>query len=388
MSEYVLLINGDLLTKERLEAVRRSRRIERTPKRRFQYVVFIPGLFHFKMACADALWRTWIQPQTGRQDPNSLYQHAGVLRPQETGKIGTKPGFRRMHDLIHHDIAASMLNCWGLEAEGHNKKWSSLDAFANSQPSWDLIVEMSEDIVLKYVGNIPNLREARKKPDHQRDKIFENQILRNRDELLYVELSHAMNAGDIGRVEETFLQWIYIFKATGKHKYAWHTLQFMFNLWKVYPPELVRIIRMNWLCNPTGRPDAFRAVDWVVERNNLYTKVIYGGSGSNRTIDHIVEESILIELFRECHVTVENGFHLEHRTIRHGAPDMRKTLKKLGNHMKEKAPHVFMAGRNADCCVDDKIFGGLQLVQTTELADTVGENDEQVEVEADDLAAE
>ena len=30
---------------------------------------------------------------------------------------------------------------------------------------------------------------------------------------------------------------------------------------------------MNWLCNPTGHPDCFRAVDWVVERNNLYTKV-------------------------------------------------------------------------------------------------------------------
>ena len=33
------------------------------------------------------------------------------------------------------------------------------------------------------------------------------------------------------------------------------------------------IIRMNALCNPTGRPNAFRPVDWLVERNNLYTKV-------------------------------------------------------------------------------------------------------------------
>jgi len=30
---------------------------------------------------------------------------------------------------------------------------------------------------------------------------------------------------------------------------------------------------MNLLCNPTGKPHGFRAVDWVVERNNLYTKV-------------------------------------------------------------------------------------------------------------------
>jgi hypothetical protein len=97
---------------------------------------------------------------------------------------------------------------------------------------------MSEDIVLKYVGNTPNIWEARRKPEGQRDEIFENQILRNHDELLYIELSHAMNTGDISRVEETFLQWLYIFKAMGKHKYTWHTLQFMFNLYKVYPPEL------------------------------------------------------------------------------------------------------------------------------------------------------
>lgn len=30
---------------------------------------------------------------------------------------------------------------------------------------------------------------------------------------------------------------------------------------------------MNWLINPSGRPHAFRGVDWLVELNNLYTKV-------------------------------------------------------------------------------------------------------------------
>ncbi|KAH9008001.1 hypothetical protein EDB85DRAFT_1843007, partial [Lactarius pseudohatsudake] len=55
ISEFVLLIHGDLLTKEHLDTVRDSRRIEDTPKDRFQYVVFIPGLFHYKMACVDAL---------------------------------------------------------------------------------------------------------------------------------------------------------------------------------------------------------------------------------------------------------------------------------------------------------------------------------------------
>jgi hypothetical protein len=30
---------------------------------------------------------------------------------------------------------------------------------------------------------------------------------------------------------------------------------------------------MNILCNPTGTNSRFRAIDWLVEHNNLYTKV-------------------------------------------------------------------------------------------------------------------
>jgi hypothetical protein len=57
------------------------------------------------------------------------------------------------------------------------------------------------------------------------------------------------------------------------------------------------VIWNNWLVNPTGKPDSFHGADWLVELNNLYTKVIYGGAGSNYTIKHIIEESILIDLY-------------------------------------------------------------------------------------------
>jgi len=34
-----------------------------------------------------------------------------------------------------------------------------------------------------------------------------------------------------------------------------------------------KAIRMNILKNPTGKKGRFRAIDWIVEHNNLYTKV-------------------------------------------------------------------------------------------------------------------
>jgi hypothetical protein len=94
MSEWIIIVHGDLLTKERLDSIKESRSIEDTAKRRFQQLHFVPGLFHYKMACADAHWRTWVKPKEACADENSLYEHAGVLRPDDTGKFISKPGFQ------------------------------------------------------------------------------------------------------------------------------------------------------------------------------------------------------------------------------------------------------------------------------------------------------
>ena len=117
----------------------------------------------------------------------------------------------------------------------------------------------------------------------------------------------------------------------------------------------------NWLVNPTGKEDGFRGVDWLVELNNLYTKVIYGGSGSNYTLKRVLEESILIDLYRQCHVSVENGFFLLHRTIRHSPPDMTKTLVKLGQHYSQIEPHVFKTGRKSYSVMIDLIWEGISI---------------------------
>ena len=231
ISEYVLLVHGDLLTKERLDTVRASRCIEDSPKNRFQFVVFVLGLFHFKMACVDALWRVYLQAKEGREDVNSTYQHVGILRPQETGLMTSKPGFRRMHDVVHHELHAAILECWRVEVSSLVLSDSaSLKVFAETNPGWDLIEKMSEDIVRKYIATTEGLLQARRSPASERDQQFENQALWNRDFLLYVDLCNVINIGDVGWVEASFLHWIYIFLSTGKHKYASQLARFLRNL--------------------------------------------------------------------------------------------------------------------------------------------------------------
>lgn len=94
----MLPVHGDLLTKERLDSVKATWKIEKIPKRRFQYVVFVPGLFHYQMTCADAIWRTWVQPTAARKDPNGLLDHVEVLRARDVKKFTVKPGFARVLD--------------------------------------------------------------------------------------------------------------------------------------------------------------------------------------------------------------------------------------------------------------------------------------------------
>ncbi|KAF8833272.1 hypothetical protein BDN67DRAFT_917331, partial [Paxillus ammoniavirescens] len=117
------------------------------------------------------------------------------------------------------------------------------------------------------------------------------------------------------------------------------------------------------LCNPTGKVFTFLAVDWLVERNNLYTKVIFCGGGPNGSLDHIIKESPLIEVYQNIHVTIENSFHLQHQTIRHAQPDMTKTIQKLAIFIKDKHSHMKKESRGALCSIPDQLSARIALIQ-------------------------
>ena len=238
LTPYVVLIHGDLGTGERLQAVQIRRSLEATPWDRFQHVVFTPGLFHLKMACADALWRCFIQPLTMREDETSLMCDVSQLRPRETGIIGSKPGFHRMHQLISHAGIVRRLDCWRVYVQKKNAQWTSLEAFAASNPTLDDLKTWADDIALEYIASSYLLYNMHQRKPSQRDMQFENALLLNKYFLLYEEITYAMNLGDIGRVETCIISWIPILKAVGKHKYATHMTNFLLDVHFVYPPGL------------------------------------------------------------------------------------------------------------------------------------------------------
>ncbi|KAI6111628.1 hypothetical protein EDD16DRAFT_1694167 [Pisolithus croceorrhizus] len=142
--------------------------IESTSWNHLQHVVFIPGLFHLKMACMDVLWCCFLQPLAAHKDKTSLIVHAE-----------TKGGF------------------------------SNVEAFTLSKPTLDDLKKMANEIACTYVAR-NQLQQMHWEQEKKQDLQFKN-------------LSYVMNHRDIGCTETCTVSWILMLKAMGKHKYAMHT---------------------------------------------------------------------------------------------------------------------------------------------------------------------
>jgi hypothetical protein len=108
---FVLVVHGDLGVLERVKSVLASRKIERTDRESFEYVETVPGLFHVLMACADAIWRTYIEPKGLQKDRGSIYQQFSDLYPKKQAKLTSSTPFRMLHDGIDHILTARILDC-------------------------------------------------------------------------------------------------------------------------------------------------------------------------------------------------------------------------------------------------------------------------------------
>lgn len=197
-----------------------------------------------------------------------------------------------MHEVIQDVGAALRLDAWRVEARRRNPAWISLEAFAESKPDAALLEQMSNTLATSYVaGYEANLFKMRKKPAADRDPQNENTLSMHKYFLLYEELSYSINYHDIGRLETVFPPWIYILKATGKHKYAAAMTKFLTDVHFLYPEGLKYVhsilmclyrishiwhrhaVRYNLIVNPTGKEGRGRGADWVEEANNLFIKV-------------------------------------------------------------------------------------------------------------------
>ena len=266
----VTLVHGDLGVLERVKSIHKSRRIERTDREAFEFIETVPGLFHVLMACADAIWRVYIEPKPQQDDPRGVFHQFLTLNPAGLAKLKSNPPFRMLHNGIEHVLAARVLECARSSLNVATIKDVQKLPFTFHQ-----IQDLALTIYKNHVEGGLHLDELGNDGFEKlsvQEQAAKNRRLFNRDALLYRVLARSMKLGAIGMVEDILAHWVPIFKATRKHKYASFMFEFLVRL-RGLPPRLGRAIRLNWLCNPTGSKEGFRAIDWVVELNNCYVKV-------------------------------------------------------------------------------------------------------------------
>ncbi|KAI6127281.1 hypothetical protein F5141DRAFT_997535, partial [Pisolithus sp. B1] len=76
------------------------------------------------------------------------------------------------------------------------------------------------------------------------------------------------------------------------------------------------------LINPTSHPMKWRAIDWCVELNNLFMKVIYSWKNSNHSIEWIILELPLVQVYWNLQGLVQQSFGHMHLTTNHAVPNM------------------------------------------------------------------
>lgn len=206
---------------------------------RLDFVVFVMGLFHFKLACADAIWRLFIKVIKGCMDTSSLIELIGQIQPRQTGKFTNgNPGFQYMHEIIQDIGMALRLYCWLQKAKSTSLGITSWDDFARSKLRWEDLESIACSLSKDYVGDTMKIDSKHEQLAEDHDQQNENMMILMQYLLLYKESSYAMNAGDIGWLESTFLPWIWIFNCCRKHKYASELRQYLKDAHFIYPKPL------------------------------------------------------------------------------------------------------------------------------------------------------
>ena len=236
LDHHVLLFHGDLGTGDRINSAKLWRSIEGTPRARLQFVIFVMGLFHTKMACAETIWRTFLNDPKARSDHTGFYSDFRILRPRDSSALSSTFKFRPTHDAVRHIGTCRRLDCMRvLVQEDYH---SSLQAFADTQPEWSVVQELARKAVQHFIPYPDELKSMDEKVPEERDEQLENSMGFNIYSTLYEEMSYAMDHGDVGRVEMCLIAWAPLFEAAGKTKYAHHTIKLVHDLNHVFPPRL------------------------------------------------------------------------------------------------------------------------------------------------------
>ncbi|KAJ7438067.1 hypothetical protein FB451DRAFT_1344455 [Mycena latifolia] len=304
----VKILAGDQLSIARLRSLLNIRAGNEGGFSGFGWGVWMPGLFHGKIADMHGFFVThWGVPNRGTRNPGSLAFHNTHLHRSPI-LLSSLPPFRVCRDLAFVSLYSRILHCLLLVSGT-----STLDQCADSINSFAQLEAYAASIQSKY-ANADLVSDFRWQRAMARgaeglppgDEIYENACLFIRDALISKEFSDSIKAGDSGRIVLVVKLLALSFRGNGRSKYAYEMLHLIHNLTHVWPKPIRAIILNNWLVNPTGNPFSWVEVDLMQEHMNFWIKTIYQAHGSAASWDWLAMVAPCITALRHLSTSIIN----------------------------------------------------------------------------------
>ncbi|KAJ3963506.1 hypothetical protein EV361DRAFT_987564, partial [Lentinula raphanica] len=178
-----------------------------------------------------------------------------------------------------------------------------------------------------------------------RDTTYENNILQNRDTLLYIEIVDAIKTGDIGCVVNVFRVWMVMMRSKKTMpKYADAIFETLGRI-SAYPEILREFFLQNWLVNITGKSNRWKEVDLLQEHQNFWAKIIYNAKGSNRSWRWLAMITPIIFILRNAMRVVQTEFQIVDLSSQHTVPDKTEEISTLATALADEKIQTYILQR-------------------------------------------
>ncbi|KAJ3832078.1 hypothetical protein F5878DRAFT_671204 [Lentinula raphanica] len=334
----LMFTDGDLLTDSLVDKVESARRNNPLPINGMKGNVRRFGIFHAKMAGSRLVVNEhWGQPES--KEPGGLWWENNKLgRKKMTAGWQSKKAapWKPTHELLHISLAAHIQDGFRITCGKE-----SLDMWARSASEDDFNCCASK--VYDRLFTTAAYDDASEKD--YRDTIYENNILQNRDTLLYVKIVDAIKTGDIGRVVNVFRMWMVMMRSKKTMpKYADAIFETLGRV-SAYPEILREFFLHNWLVNLTGKVNRWKEVDLLQEHQNFWAKIIYTAKGSNRNWEWLAMITPIIFILRNAMRVVQTEFQIVDLSGKHTVPDKTNEISTLAMALADEKIQTYVVQR-------------------------------------------
>ncbi|KAF9425008.1 hypothetical protein BGZ76_003463 [Entomortierella beljakovae] len=266
----LMIIGGDQLTKNRLDAAKFLCSIDDTRFDRLEWAIPMLQLFHLQMTLCRKILKNYFGTIDSPGSLQSIIILLGVKRVnQDMGE------FHAAEELLIRVYEAIKFRLWWNELcpmEEYNH-----DDWKYAEPKrarlGQIIHELSKEELKHAADNIIKRCFMNSKDlTEQFGNVDRNLILFFQDMTVYMEFRTAVKEGDIKRMEYMLKCINLMLQVKGTHNYAKELMQIMYAINCVWQPDEARAYFTSWVVNTMGSPNTFCPADLLQEHMNKLIK--------------------------------------------------------------------------------------------------------------------